>query len=832
MTRQRKPLFDVLDALGDPVGDPIPVSLSPELVGLLSEQLYRPPSKAIEELVVNSFDAEAREGRVYLPEPGISEPFIVVYDNGVGMTYEGLSDLWKVGRRKERDVSLFERMQRKQIGKCGIGKLATYAVANQVTYVTKADDQHLALTVNYRDFASGGDAAVTKVALDVREVSLDSLWSEEGFRTAAEAIQVRMTELRDRSSWTIVILEDLKRRAGALSEGRLRRVLRTALPLNTGFSLTLNGILVESSKEDYDVVVEFHVGSLPEHRLDALGKKTGVRWMQEDESLVADVVPQGISGIVIVTRQSLIGKSSDLMRSEGFFVFVRGRLVNHEDVRFGPHELSHQTLNRFRAEVHADDLDDVLMANRESMEESDLYRHVQAVLNEVFNEARQRYEDWLEEKRKPNRDEREHKREWVSDRLVEYPIADALTRYSVDSRGSEPDDSRMYLQVDRGSDIGAVADSLYARTRQDRPYRYEYVARGRTAPMVAYDPVSGMFTINQDHELVAAYHEEPAARSLLENIATGEALLEVYLREADVAPHVVGEVLERRALLLRELAKAQVFALEALSQYLRDSGGSRMDLEVAVVAGARSLGFVTKHISGTGEPDGIARCKDFPDGEQMITLEAKSSQDTPPAKDIDLAALKLHVEEHAASGCLLVAPGYQGGPEGNSARSARDLRISCWTVEQFARVIGAAESRHITARQILDIGHRAFAPDDVSVAVDKLLAEPVWEHRVLYHAIVKALRDTDDVLEESKRSTVFLAVEIARTTSLERVQERDIRKAVMDLAGASHGGILLREDGTIVLNVDYDELERRVRSLTRNTGTPRRKGAFRDASGG
>jgi hypothetical protein len=55
------------DALGaEEVIDTIDVSLSNELVHLLSEQLYTSPLKAIEELVVNSYDADAEECRVAL----------------------------------------------------------------------------------------------------------------------------------------------------------------------------------------------------------------------------------------------------------------------------------------------------------------------------------------------------------------------------------------------------------------------------------------------------------------------------------------------------------------------------------------------------------------------------------------------------------------------------------------------------------------------------------------------------------------------------------------------------------------------------------------------
>lgn len=61
--------------------------------------------------------------------------------------------------------------------------------------------------------------------------------------------------------------------------------------------------------------------------------------------------------------------------------------------------------------------------------------------------------------------------------------------------------------------------------------------------------------MNADHELVIAHEDEPGARALLEDVVTAEALLEVYLREQGLSRHAVGEVLERRDLLLRSLTR-------------------------------------------------------------------------------------------------------------------------------------------------------------------------------------------------------------------------------------------------------------------------------------
>ena len=117
----------VADALAEltQVGEPIEVSLSNELVHLLSDQLYQSPLKAIEELVVNAYDADATECRIFVPVlSDRTRNYIVVFDNGVGMDREGLTDLWQIGRSNKRTEEIERRRKRKQIGKFGIGKLA------------------------------------------------------------------------------------------------------------------------------------------------------------------------------------------------------------------------------------------------------------------------------------------------------------------------------------------------------------------------------------------------------------------------------------------------------------------------------------------------------------------------------------------------------------------------------------------------------------------------------------------------------------------------------------------------------------------------------------
>ena len=328
------------------------------------------------------------------------------------------------------------------------------------------------------------------------------------------------------------------------------------------------------------------------------------------------------------------------MRSHGFFVKIRDRLVNEGDARFGLHELSHETFNRFRADIEVDDLDDSITAPREGVGDSPLKAAGQKLLNELFNEARARYTSVTGDSH-PKR--KEHETEYVPHTLLEYPLADVLSMSDI-SDGSEADDTWFYLGGLLKQDLNQTIQDLYSGVRKAK-YSYDYSAEGPNERLVKFFPDSSKFILNEDHDIVRAYASEGAAQFLLEDIATAEVILEIYLRETDVPPNTVGEILEKRDGLLRSLARDHMTSAVSISQALLDASNQANDLEIALVAAARAVGFVAKHLGGPNEPDGIARLVDHPDGKKTVILEAKSSNKVPTLSSLDLATLAKHMNQ-------------------------------------------------------------------------------------------------------------------------------------------------------------------------------------------
>jgi hypothetical protein len=818
------PISKSLASLGESQTS-VSVELSYELIGLLSEQLYNSPLKALEELVVNSFDADAQECRIFLPLPGDERKFIVVYDDGIGMDATGLTVLWMIGRSEKRQEAIQRARKRKQIGKFGIGKLATYAIANRITYLTKSHDTIRTVTLHYGSFAASASGGGTRVALDIEEIAeSDVLASSQEFRALCDAVGVDSAEiLRSKPSWTFVILEDLKEKAGAIQLGRLHWVLATAMPAVSDFELFLNGSVVESSKVDIPSVVRFSVQDLSDKRIGELNDGTKDNWRIENGRLISDSLPSGVAGEVIVAERSLYaGKSSDLGRSHGFFLRVRHRLLNQDDPLFGLRPLSYETFNRFRAELEVDDLDNVVKAPREDAEESHIREVLEALLRALFNEARERYLEAITNRR---RREHENERVYVSPRLLERPIADVLSNDDV-RMGAEADSSWFYMALPTDNQRVSVVNTLYSASRTK--YRYRYAQLGPNRRVVSFDPADNTFTLNEDHEFIQA-HADPRSRALLEDVVTAEALLEIYLHEQNLAPAIIGEILEYRDGLLRSLAKDHPVSVTFLSSSLMQNAADEVGLEIAVVAAMRSMGFVATHLGDTGAADGLAKFAAYPPGETTITLEAKSSIGTPSLGHLDFAALVRHREANRAAGVLLVAPGY---PDGNNpisavATQAKLMKISCWTVEQLARVLAAAETRHLNAKHVLDIVLNSFAPSDVTEAVGKLFAEPAWEQRELYSAILEALAVLRERLPGSPRTVGMLATEISRSDQFAGIKEDAVDSAIRQLAGASQGLLSVSRD-RVILAASIEEVSNRLTSLTGGTSTPRRLGTFRE----
>lgn len=801
------------------------IEISYSLVNLLSEQLYQSPAKAIEELVVNAYDADASCCWLHVPDTQAlvttTDEYMAILDDGHGMSDDELLALWTIGASK-KSVGGVSKKARRYIGKFGIGKLATYSIGKQLTFISRVNGGPIqGVTVDFSAFADTKAQTIKTIPLPVWKIDDPSAFQKTPlFSKVLSSLSIPPKTL-NKPHWTLAIVEELKPKAQQLTSKKLNWVLSTALPLSTSFSIVLNGKPVISAKESGKKYAYFSLSELPKTRLDNLQKNTGIEWKISKNKLHSDTFPNGLHGIAFVSHKSLQGKSEDLGRSYGFFVKINNRLINENDEYFGVKPKSFETWFNFHATVNADDLNPKIMASREVVEDSVEKRHLQAVLNEIYNEARIRYQAARDkEDDKSQKTKREDVREYVSPRMIEEPLADAL----IAPMGQT---DWFYL---RGIDDAArkqIVEELYDPNKRYRStFRYEKL--GPNTPIFRYSPDTRIFQLNDDHDFVREHSEDARARLVLEDLVTAELLLEAHLRRAGTADGIVVGVLSSRDVLLRNLTKERRYSLKSIATALRDAANDEHDLEVALIAAARTLGFVAKHVSGAGEPDGTARFMDYPGGETLLVLEAKSSKNVPSLGSIDFAGLRSHVVRQKAQGCLLLAPAYPGSTKSDNEASARakQQRISCWTIEQMASVIENSETRRIGARAIRDIVLRSFAPEDVAVDVKKLLEEPAWRHQELYAAIINGLRSLEGTASDAQRDTGMIVGVLAASGM--KLKREEVRLAVSELAAASKGAAHFSHDkDVLIIHTSLDELENRLSAQLGKTGAPRKKGPFR-----
>ncbi|MEW5870954.1 MAG: ATP-binding protein [Chloroflexota bacterium] len=128
-------MSDDFTTIGQKISE-IPVRISYRIIELFSEGLYASPHKAVEELVSNSYDAGAKNVHIIIsPDRKSKDAVILVIDDGLSMDEEGLRQHWLIGVSNKRQLDTLP-LGRKQIGKFGIGKLATlYLLTGLLTSV-------------------------------------------------------------------------------------------------------------------------------------------------------------------------------------------------------------------------------------------------------------------------------------------------------------------------------------------------------------------------------------------------------------------------------------------------------------------------------------------------------------------------------------------------------------------------------------------------------------------------------------------------------------------------------------------------------------------------
>lgn len=109
--------------------------ISLNVLNHLGLNLYSNTSAVLSEVIANAWDADATEVNV---EIDVSNRCITVSDNGIGMDVDDINGKFlHIGYQKRKEQEVTPTLNRKPMGRKGIGKLSLFAIANKIEIHTR-----------------------------------------------------------------------------------------------------------------------------------------------------------------------------------------------------------------------------------------------------------------------------------------------------------------------------------------------------------------------------------------------------------------------------------------------------------------------------------------------------------------------------------------------------------------------------------------------------------------------------------------------------------------------------------------------------------------------
>jgi len=641
----------------------VTIDIDYQIIKHFSENLYSSPNKAVEELVANGYDAFAEWVQVFVPSEYTPDS-LVVWDNGRSMDVEGLQTLWDIADspKNEDDGRLVRRdgQQRKVIGKFGIGKLASYTVGEGIAHLCKTESgQFFLVGVDYTSVTEKLKAEDV-AARPIYELTEQEAWEyvEQWFEEKPEGLESWF----DEKSWTFAVVYPLRDEV-KLTEGRLRWVMGHAMPIRPDFEVFVNEkqVVPEYSKQGANTEWEIGGGdtrdSIKKSWSEAVGdeevageirfdSETGLDPGDEEREVPYVETPSlgKVWGRFRLYDDSLDeGRTSEYGRSHGFFVMVLGRLLNGSDPKPLIGEPSYRTFRRANFVVHADGLDEVLLANRNEIKEDTPHtRELRVLLRALYRitRARQREKD------------AEDAEEAVSQ----------LSRFPTNSREHfiEPLSS---LIMRRGEDNGIASDFDIA----EPSFKVESLGESRGVADISSDGKG--LSVNSDHPYHQAIDKElgsgkkaEKARNEIERLSISERLFEGFLFDLGVESVTIDSIMQWRDQMYRMLAqKVDRDDYASLAEDLKSASyKGDSEFEEAIVGMLEAMGFIAERDGSSGKKD-VKMIAPTGEDAYTLSLEAKGKSSGALANDdAEVGGAANHRDEVGAEHAVIVARKFAG----------------------------------------------------------------------------------------------------------------------------------------------------------------------------
>lgn len=818
----------------------IDVRIGPQFLNLFSKQLYSSPNKAFEELISNSWDADAHNVYVHIPDDLASpSSSIWILDDGVSMDVEGLRDLWSVAASKKRETS--KATKRKPIGKFGVGKLATYLLANELTYACKSSDGVIRLvTMDYRDIdnkeseklhiepvplkvrrvslaelteflaeISGGVDAISLVASDVPEIQTDDFDDEFGGEGNAPSDKT--------GTWTLAILSSLKVEGAQIQTGWIKQLLRTALPLGNSIKIKVNDEVVRPKKSDVTIKKEWVIGPGLDIKSVQLGDDGPTFEIVERQSPVPHVEIVGIgtvSGKVRLYAEPISGGKSERKEvSNGFFVNVLGRTIKPDDPYFGLDNLQHSVWAKFRATVRADFLDGKLTVDREGVSDSIEVQALRSFLMKLFNKARVAAVAAIDSGWPSSGDT------IVGDFRERLPFQ-PLERI-VGERLGQPGASPEFLDNSSVGDAEKLRLSWKSEIVGDPRKLVRETIIEELQPsekLVRYDVGRQKIVINKSHPFAVEYGTEPETLRMLQDSALVDLLTDAYILDSGVSEERLDEIRDYRDRMHRLVANLRRQSAPQIAKLLAETTDHIKGFEVIVGDALEYLGFVVERMGESGKPEGLAsaivskRGEDRTSENYKITYDAKSSQKgKASAGNVGVSGLARHKADYGAEFSLVVAPAFAAGAlEKECAANGVTPMTATTLAELVMLTVGHGPLDLLELKPLFECHSPVETANWVGALAEKLKAKKVLSINI----IMEALKSI--VSQNPKLPDVIHATQIAeRCRTLLRdgdfPQRGHVRQALAGLQLIAPNVLSINEHGDVFLLTAPDQIASAIR---------------------
>jgi len=796
-----------LETIGTKV-DEVPVELNYHIIEILSAGLYSSPNKAFEELVSNSYDAGATKVATFVPfDKSTTNAVLWVCDNGTSMNSAGLKELWQIGKSSKRENE--DKFDRLQIGKFGIGKLATYVLARQLTFVCKVENEYRAVTMDYKTIDNA--EKTQKFMLDERILTeeetktvLKPLIKDNG----VELLEFNLWGNKSEKTWTFAVMSDLKPKAHDIQNGRLRWILRTALPLNPNFQLYFNSEKLTSTKDDLKPEKTFVFG-----KDDEVVKKNKDYTSREikGEYYVDLLTLKNVRGQLDYFTDTFAkeDKSSVWGRSHGIFLMVRDRLINLNDAHLGMKEMTYGVFNRIRMIIHADELDKYITSTRESITDSAVLDELKRYITKKFSEIRKYHFDEMAKLEKA--ENASYKVAHAAGSLTRRPLLVTARRFF------DGEITKLNL-IEIPDNLSTVEQStLIERLEQDLTSEEGIIKEinwkimDPNQPVAKLDLMSGKARINMLHPFFANFSEDVNLKMPFQLMAISEILTEAYLVESGLDEDIVFRTMEWRDEVLRELTYNERKNAPLIANIVMASLANPDALEDALTDSFDSLGFTAKSIGGSGKPDGLASAKlgvrdigDAKPADYMFTYDAKST--TKPkvtAGNTHLSGVARHRDDYNADYAVVVGIDFQGAdnPESAVNQEAKSNKICLISAIDLITLLMLSIPKQITLFELKDL----FENNHTLIETKAWIEEHVKNKEITQGPILELLETTYKLQTSDKEPPTISAIR-QKHPKLNAMGILEIRSMVQSLERFVGDYISLKRDDVISLNQTPDKI--------------------------